>query len=912
MRIWPEKTVDQEFADLAAAGHFGALNDRQFSYLRGQGYTGALADMMFQWRVGGGAGPAILGNSDTIVSGGVTWTLSAPVDYGVTVDGVPWIIVPPGGVNVTARSPAATTESALAVNGTMKNPQRLQQGWDARLATYSAGLNQAFPISVTAGDIIVGQIHVPIASATPLRKGVSASYSGLICTSGGYPANTFAPALIGWSGRGTPQAYSMNVDAAVAALPSYSLSGIANPAVTTVISQIDRLEIGPAVTPSTVDTVGYETLLTNGLGDGSSNYGQLVARWIGAAGLHLIGDVATTAQKKTLLTALIRHGIQWYDTAAGAGSVTVADGGHWQFQLIPIAMALHYLGRGAQVDTLSTVWPGNFFGQAFTYDSTRLANLAPHSSLTLPMVSRRRSITAVSGNDITFGTDRTGGVGDTPRSSFIGLELVRESDGASALITAMRANTTIAGTDDSTSIGSGVNTKGFTIAAQPTPAFAVSDVVYLRRTETIYLDDTDWRAFNADWSINPSFDQVYRGLNFWSDDVLTLRALGIWRSSWDAIERYTALANRANDPSSARDYPTHHDTAGGQAFAQGFWNNHAATVLGSYPVVLANVAITGTPSVGQTLTATPATVAPAGTTRAYQWYRGASAISGATSSTYVVQFADIGNNISVWETITNANGSQVSRSATVAVTYSVNAVNFNGSTRANDNAVSGSAATTQGAFVFSFRYATTYAAGTVFNALTAAGTTQVEVGTPLDTGATPPTTQGRVGVTLRNAANVVIGSLVSANGEFLVGSYYTCAISFNTATQTWVWRKRIDGGAWVTVTPATATLTLNAQVGAIGRFWLGALAAGGGTNLANGMDLADLWVGIGQLPDFTNASVLASFLPTVSKGANGSLPTGTAPEFFFSGDTGTFHTNDGTGGGLTLTGTLTTASAMPT
>ena len=50
MRIWPEKTVDQEFADLGTAGWSGTLNDRQFAYLRNAGYTGGLADMMFQLR----------------------------------------------------------------------------------------------------------------------------------------------------------------------------------------------------------------------------------------------------------------------------------------------------------------------------------------------------------------------------------------------------------------------------------------------------------------------------------------------------------------------------------------------------------------------------------------------------------------------------------------------------------------------------------------------------------------------------------------------------------------------------------------------------------------------------------------------------------------------------------------------
>lgn len=861
-------------------------------------------------RPGSVAPPLILGTSNTIVSGGVTWTLSAAVDYGMTDDGVAWIIVPGGGVNVTARSPAATTESALAVNGTMKNPLRNQQGWHAGVATYSAGLNQSFPFAVAAGDIVVGAIHAPGAAAGAPRHGVNASYSGLICTAAGYPANTFAPALIGWTGRGTPTAYSLNVAAAAATLPSYSLTGIPYPTVVDTIAKIDRLEIAPAASNSDV-TTGYETLFTNGLGDGVSNYGQWVARWIGAAGLHLVGDVANSTQKQTLLRALVRHGIQWYDTVAGAGTPAAANGGHWQFHMIPVAMALHYLGRSAQLDSIGTTWPGNFLDQAFTYDAARIANLAPHSSTSLPMVSRRRTITAVSGNNITFTTDRTAGLGDAARSNFAGLLLVRESDGATGLITTNRAATSSTGLDDLTSINTGADTKGFTIAAQPAPAFAVSDVVYLRRPDTIYENDTDWRQGPEEWAILPSHVQEYREINKWSDDVLVLRALGIWRSGWDSFERYTALANRANDPSGARDYPTHHDTVNSQAFAENFWNTHGATVLGSYPVILTNIQVSGSGADGTVLTATPAVVAPSGTSRAYQWYKDGVAISGATSTTYTVVTGDIGANLTVWETITNANGSQVSRSAPVLgiASYSVNAVRFDGSTSAYSSGLSGPAASTQGAVVFSFRYETTFGAGVVFQASNAAGTARVLAETLLNSGGTP-TTEGRVQFTLRNSANTVIGNFTTANGEFLVGSYYTVAASWNTVTQTWVIRKRIDSGSWVTVTPAASSLTLNAQTEAIGRFGLGTTngTAGRPTNL----DLADLWVGIGQLPDFTNSSVLATFLPTVSKGANGSVPTGTAPGFFFSGPTGTFHTNDGTSGGLVLTGTFITSNAFPT
>lgn len=856
--------------------------------------------------------PVILGNSNTIVSGGITWTLSAAVDYGQTVDGVAWIIVPGGGVNITARSPAATTESSLAVNGTMKNPLREQQGWHAGVATYNASFNQTFPISVVAGDIIVGAIHSPGAAAGAPRYGVNASYSGLICTSGGYPANTFAPALIGWAGRGTPQAYQFNV--ASVSFPSYSLTGINYPTVVDTIAKVDRLEIAPAATNADV-TTGYETLFTQGLGDGTSNYGQWVARWIGAAGLHLVGDVANSTQKQTLLRALIRHGIQWYDTTAGAASPAAGNGGHWQFHLIPVAAALHYLGRGSQLDSLPTVWPGNFFEQPITYTATRIANLAPHSSTSLPLVSRRRTVTAVSGNDVTFTTDRTAGIGDTPRTNFAGLELVRESDGASALITTNRAASSSTGLDDLTSINTGSDRKGVTIAAQPGSPFLVNDVVYLRRPETIYEGDTDWRALPADWAINPSFAQEYREINKWSDDVLVLRALGIWRQTeaWQSLERYTALANRSGDPSVARDYPTHHDTAGGFTFAQDFWNTHGQTVLGSYPVILTNTTLSGSGTQGTNLTATPAVVAPAsGLTRTYQWYRGASAISGATSTTYTVQALDVGNNLSCWETISNASGSQVSRSAAVLAqaVYSVNAVNFDGSTSAYSSGLSGPGASTQGAVVFTFRYATSYNSGTVFSAANGAGAARVAIQTERDTTGGPPTTQGRLLMQVRNSANSNIVNMGTNNGEFLVGQYYTVLISWDTVTQTFVMYKRPDGGSWSAVTPNFAVVTLNGQTEAIGRMGVG--TTNGTAGRPTDLDLADLWVGIGQLPDFTSATVRDAFLPTVSKGSNGSLPTGTAPGFFFSGATGTWHTNDGTSGGLALTGTLTTASAQPT
>ena len=57
--------------------------------------------------------------------------------------------------------------------------------------------------------------------------------------------------------------------------------------------------------------------------------------------------------------------------------------------------------------------------------------------------------------------------------------------------------------------------------------------------------------------------------------------------------------------------------------------------------------ITGTMTVGKTLTAKPGTWKPAPVTLKYQWYRNGAAISGATKSTYKLATADKGKKIAV-------------------------------------------------------------------------------------------------------------------------------------------------------------------------------------------------------------------------------------------------------------------------
>jgi hypothetical protein len=79
-------------------------------------------------------------------------------------------------------------------------------------------------------------------------------------------------------------------------------------------------------------------------------------------------------------------------------------------------------------------------------------------------------------------------------------------------------------------------------------------------------------------------------------------------------------------------------------------------------------------------------------------------------------------------------------------------------------------------------------------------------------------------------------------------------------------------------------------------------------------DIADLWIDFGTYIDFSIASNRELFYNNgspVDLGSDGSTPTGSAPEIFFSGATDSWHTNKGTVGGFSENGALTTASTAP-
>lgn len=168
---------------------------------------------------------------------------------------------------------------------------------------------------------------------------------------------------------------------------------------------------------------------------------------------------------------------------------------------------------------------------------------------------------------------------------------------------------------------------------------------------------------------------------------------------------------------------------------------------------------------------------------------------------------------------------------------------------------------------------------------------------------------GNMQFILRNASGTILANHSCGPSSYTIGHWYHYLISVDVSNPANVqcYVDDADGG----VSTYTANVddmvdftTSDVFVGAVG----------GGGNKFNGA-LADLWVDFGTYIDFSVASNRRKFIDAggspVYLGADGSLPTGSAPDIFLSGDTATWHTNDGTGGGFTENGALTDAITEP-
>ena len=551
---------------------------------------------------GSGAGIVTAESLPTTASinfGSTTVNFSTAVPYKMAVGGN--IVFVETGTIVSSYTPAQSTDAGEVIHGSALNPKYgtdVQQddvvvptNWDGR-SVYSSedGTQPTYPLTLANNDILIiakSNTAVNPDTGSNYRYGVVEDYCVVIAMDS-IPVGdeVLAPYLIGQSDglRSDFTTHTVDITAWLATLPNYTLTQNL-PTVADVKTFVDKLNLGPAISyldsyNAANERAAYEMWSPANSGvENGSNYGEGQSSRMDAAMLYLCLDEfhISAADKEILAARIIQLGKLWYEQCKGVNKAYNEGGGHFQWQLGPIVA---YLTATSQTGELANVIDNikGSFSMPFKVTSAQAtyAN-APHDSNDQFCFTRRRSVTGVSGLDIEVFADDVGAGsdigGDPAQSVFTGLRLIRESDGAEAVIT---------NTDDGGGLSDQRTT--LTIDAQPTPAFATNDVVYMQPNGwSVAVDDYDWavRSSRNHATYIANAGASYRSLNNYSAQAMfvkmCLKAAGQSDGVYEALFGYVQRANDSTtDPTAAEDYPTLHTAftavgGGNISFVQTYW-----------------------------------------------------------------------------------------------------------------------------------------------------------------------------------------------------------------------------------------------------------------------------------------------------------------------------------------------------
>jgi hypothetical protein len=450
-------------------------------------------------------------NSNTkyisLSQGGVTWTFTEPVAARQTVDGA-WV-VEGSTVSISSVTPAVSGSGASLRNGLMVDPLHEEDanhtgnGWDGRSVLFDAALEDSnFPLEISAGSVAVKCVSADIENATDEdRAGYPSETAALYVVSDLSAISAqpvFSPSPIGWTGRSGFDFWPSRHASVVASLPSYAVSThTSRLPYSTLEPKVNRFQAMAVYHQTALADGGYQAWLTYETGrefteggDGASNYGQFVMAFQEQAALGMIGDEWTDSQKQIVLIGLASMGVHLLQLGAGANGAGTTFynvfpnglGGHCQWAQIPMECAI-LSSAYAPTSELYKYSPSNMLLQAFEFDASLLARLAPHTSANEPFDFRERSVIAVDTNSTpnTITVDMTLG-GETFRMSTSPLKRVISTDDAASTLMADPLNTALL-TESETLIPveSAAGFSGKTVYFEPTVDFVEGDYAWVTR-----------------------------------------------------------------------------------------------------------------------------------------------------------------------------------------------------------------------------------------------------------------------------------------------------------------------------------------------------------------------------------------------------------------------------------------------
>jgi len=478
-----------------------------------------------------------------------TETVPKSMPAGHAIDGVAIMLSGGEAAWVTATPAPATDANGLALHGAEFNPVRTNStgagggdhGWDGRSSSYRPWLNRSGGVWMRPQNVLT-----KVKSRTSAPPGQHwcrfDAVSHLVCLKFAPEGNELVQVTRGANQRvpllqipfTPPETY-----------PAYTISGgnkptvaIAvhrlgafNPAIGRIRDVVVRRTMSPRETfyPTDVDAVAN-----------LDNYGQTLCQHMSPLFTMLCDAAFSKTEKDAILLGAASRFMENYWPFHFSSAFASADGAvssGWEAFMAFGALAT---GRTDVLATMPTRMGGNVYTQTLEITSGLKAKIwEPHTetpSKEWPSFTQEQAITNVAGNVITL-TFFPYLQGGTRRAiSANGNQIVRVSDGASALVTDVDLT---AGT--------------VTIDAQPGTPFATGNVIYFRFTPEPVIGDAVWSLRGTLGYVTNNASTGYRDQQRWLHAVLAMKAFGILphEPAW----RYALLAQQANFPATGNDWP---------------------------------------------------------------------------------------------------------------------------------------------------------------------------------------------------------------------------------------------------------------------------------------------------------------------------------------------------------------------
>lgn len=463
------------------------------------------------------------GATDSITDGAIGFSLTGEYDTARLISG-DYCVIAPAGVKVDT-SPAFGTVDGRQTNGARLNAATIGGKPYDTLTSYYDGATAHTPDTIIRpGGVLLKMTGIN--PAPPIaRDGVVDKWAALHVVAEPPGANAVSPAV--WTGPNRPWD-TLNIAGVLADLPSYPATG-SEVAWSTLKPILGKRSFGLPLTGESHEP--YQDLTPFGTGLGTSNYGSYLGLRYDRARMGILSNTWSSTDKEEALLAMALIGYDAMMAFSSNYASYKANGGHfWWFGDL-VLLAIKATGKLAQYDYFAN-FCGNIRHQPFLHTAATIADLAPHTSLSKPYLSRWRAVTSVT-SDTVLVVEHSGAGDQEDKTRFQGGIAVRERDGAEQAITS------------SAYVGPSNAITGWTWTfAAPLTGTTVSDRFYVKTPFTVIEGQPDWNISGSGTprTMNPLPGSAYRQEAEFSMAHRFARAMGMVGDLLDPWDQYTLHA----------------------------------------------------------------------------------------------------------------------------------------------------------------------------------------------------------------------------------------------------------------------------------------------------------------------------------------------------------------------------------